>query len=427
MKRTNKVLIFTSSFGEGHKAAARNLQAGMQHATQGQGEVVIADPLHELSERLNIRARDAYLFMINKIPLLYGLLFDDSQKPRVIKDHLRALRFVTHLFPVFEKLIEQHKPDVVCSVYPFYSTLLKSLTDEGKLPPLQKITLITDSITIHPAWLRDLQDTFFVPDQLSKNLLEERAVPAEQIKVFGFPVSLDFALPEKRKSPPSLEDGNSPSILYIGNSNKKDVPTLLKGMLEADSSWRITVTGLGREQKDLELTEKLQAFVCKTGQEHRVKISNWATNMPELLMTHHVVIGKAGGATVNEAISALCPMIINKVVPGQEEGNLQLLRGKEALIAYAEEPHLIVHNLQRAFANNGMLWKQCRQNLQTLSHPDAALKIAKHCLALEPYAKGQDGQDKPQQTQGQRLSERIRVLQEIGLRAIKKGRDIINT
>ena len=46
--------------------------------------------------------------------------------------------------------------------------------------------------------------------------------------------------------------------------------------------------------------------------------------MPELMMSNHLVISKAGSAIVQEAIAARCPMIINQVIPGQEEGNAEL-------------------------------------------------------------------------------------------------------
>jgi len=38
----------------------------------------------------------------------------------------------------------------------------------------------------------------------------------------------------------------------------------------------------------------------------RVRVLGWTNQMPELLMSHHLVIGKAGGATVQEAIAARC-------------------------------------------------------------------------------------------------------------------------
>jgi hypothetical protein len=57
----------------------------------------------------------------------------------------------------------------------------------------------------------------------------------------------------------------------------------------------------------------------------RARIYGWTNQMPRRLMSHHLVIGKAGGAMVQEAIAARCPMIVNQVIPGQEEGNAELI------------------------------------------------------------------------------------------------------
>ena len=60
-------------------------------------------------------------------------------------------------------------------------------------------------------------------------------------------------------------------------------------------------------------------------QGERASHLGWTNQMPELMMSHHLVISKAGGATVQEAIAARCPMIVNQVIPGQEEGNAELI------------------------------------------------------------------------------------------------------
>ena len=96
-------------------------------------------------------------------------------------------------------------------------------------------------------------------------------------------------------------------------------------------------------------------------------------------MTHHVVISKAGGATTQESINALCPMLVNQVVPGQEEGNYELLRRHEAG-ALAETPAALVETLQRAFADDAALWRRWRANLGRLARPAAARDIAAHVL-----------------------------------------------
>ncbi|PYI82923.1 MAG: hypothetical protein DME26_16115, partial [Verrucomicrobia bacterium] len=42
-----------------------------------------------------------------------------------------------------------------------------------------------------------------------------------------------------------------------------------------------------------------------------VLVLGWTNPMPQLMLSNHLVIGKAGGATVQEAIAARCPMIVN--------------------------------------------------------------------------------------------------------------------
>jgi hypothetical protein len=63
-------------------------------------------------------------------------------------------------------------------------------------------------------------------------------------------------------------------------------------------------------------------------------------------MTHHVVISKAGGATTQEAIAARCPMIVNQIVPGQEEGNYELLR-RTGAGALATTPAAVIQSLRQ--------------------------------------------------------------------------------
>ena len=92
-------------------------------------------------------------------------------------------------------------------------------------------------------------------------------------------------------------------------------------------------------------------------------------------MTHHVLISKAGGATTQEAIAARCPMIVNQIVPGQEEGNYELLR-RHDIGALAETPPAVIAALRDAFADSGRVWRQWRDALVPLIRPDAARTIA---------------------------------------------------
>jgi processive 1,2-diacylglycerol beta-glucosyltransferase len=109
-------------------------------------------------------------------------------------------------------------------------------------------------------------------------------------------------------------------------------------------------------------------------------VLGWTDQIPQLLMTHQVVVSKAGGATTQEAIAARCPMIVNQVVPGQEEGNFVLLR-RHGGADLAGTPDAVVNELRRVFASGGAAWRQWRRSLEPLARPDAARTIARHVLA----------------------------------------------
>jgi processive 1,2-diacylglycerol beta-glucosyltransferase len=104
--------------------------------------------------------------------------------------------------------------------------------------------------------------------------------------------------------------------------------------------------------------------------------------MPELLMTHHLLIGKAGGATVQESIAAGTPMLITQVVPGQEEGNARLLfeNGCGALCPTADA---LAAQIEALFASDAAGWRQSQSQIALLAKPDAALRIADFVLAGE--------------------------------------------
>ena len=79
----------------------------------------------------------------------------------------------------------------------------------------------------------------------------------------------------------------------------------------------------------------------------------------------------APAATTQEAINALCPMIVSQVVPGQEEGNYELLR-RHRTGTHAPTPDAVIAALQHAFAHQGRVWREWRKALVPLAHPTAA-------------------------------------------------------
>lgn len=136
----------------------------------------------------------------------------------------------------------------------------------------------------------------------------------------------------------------------------------------------LTVT-VGR---DAELKAELLERTSKVS--NRARVLGWTNQMPQLMMSHHLVISKAGGATVQEAIAARYPVMVNQVIPGQEEGNARLIaEGK--LGAIAEKNKEVVELVEEVFAHKARRWLERRDNLSRISRPDASLRIAELVLS----------------------------------------------
>ncbi len=142
----------------------------------------------------------------------------------------------------------------------------------------------------------------------------------------------------------------------------------------ADLGVDLTVT-IGRAD------ELRPAIETAAAADPNIKVLGWTNQIPRMLQASHLLIGKAGGATVQETIAAACPMIINHVVAGQEEGNAQLIVQTNSGVI-ANSPREVIAQVQRAFADDAKQWREWFANISKLSRPRAALDIAQFLLSL---------------------------------------------
>jgi UDP-N-acetylglucosamine:LPS N-acetylglucosamine transferase/predicted metal-dependent phosphoesterase TrpH len=366
-----KILILTAGFGDGHNAAARSLRDAIELLDED-ARAEILDLFADSYGIFNTLARKTYLGMVQYAPKLWGQFYSLMENPLVEKQ----LGGFTRLQMTLEKILNETQPDCVVSTYPVYGHVVKKIFQNHERP-FKFITVVTDSITINSAWFRAPADFFCVANDASADVLIKNGIPGKQIKALGFPVSPLFA--ENPDDLP-LPVGNEPRrVLYIINTGKKKAGKAIDRLLDIDDVQLTIVTG-----RDAELRAKLVERTRDYGD--RVKVLGWSNNIPELMMSHHLVVSKAGGATVQEAIAARCPMIVNQVIPGQEEGNAELIT-KFNLGAVVEKNKEVAEAVELAFEKRAGLWNEWRKNLEKISHPDAAKSIAELILAESEHEK----------------------------------------
>ena len=359
---TPRLLILTASYGEGHNAAARALACACE-AEHGPGSAHVADIFAEVTPRLNAVSRRAYLGLINRSPRLWSAFYAWADSSRMLPRTFWLLGRERHRLG---ELIARVEPTAICSTFPAYAFMLEKMARDGRCA-VPHFNIVTDSISINSLWWRAACDGWFVPNEDSAEVMRRAGVDSERLHVLGFPVAPYFGEKAGQLSPPDLAAGAAPRVLYIINSGTRHAAETAQQLL-AEDDWEITCA-VGRDEKLRHHLTQLAA-----GRARPAQILGWTDQIPRLLMTHHVVVSKAGGATTQEAIAAHCPMIVNQVVPGQEEGNYELLR-RHGAGTLADTPDAVITTLRLAFADRGRGWRLWHDALVKLARPDAARAI----------------------------------------------------
>jgi processive 1,2-diacylglycerol beta-glucosyltransferase len=361
-----RILILSASFGDGHNAAARSIGDAIELSGEAQTTELV-DLFELASPRLNAVMKKAYQNVVRFAPALWSRVFAVFDNPKLFVPQIRSMRKNR---ACLGELLRKTNPDVVVSTYPVHSHLIAELFRD-RPRSFRLITVITDSISVCAAWFHAPSDVFVVADDSTASVLLGKGVSAEKIRPLGFPVSPLFARGPQTPLPVPT-NGEPVKILYVINTGKSRAGHSLERLLEISNLHLTITTGRNAALKE-RLTYRLRDF------SNRVQVLGWTNEMPKLLMSHHLLIGKAGGATVQETIAAACPMIINQVIPGQEEGNarlIEMLRAGVVARNIKEIPELV----EKAFAGGASQWQKWRANLQKASRPDSASRIAELVL-----------------------------------------------
>ncbi len=366
-KVIKKVLILTTGFGEGHNSAARSLREALELVLP-EAQIEVLDLFESPYGRLNTLVKKAHLGVVRYAPTLWQGIYSLLDHASFADSGIGGL---TRLRVALGEVLRVTQPDCVVSTYPAYAAIIKELFRDHCEKPFRFVTIVTDSISVNAAWHRASSDVFVVANEPTAAVLRAAGADAASIHPLGSPVSSQFAAPESVPLP--LNEDGPIKLLYVINHGKKKYGKVLDRLLENDRVHLTITTGRDPELK-AELQDRFRDY------RDRVQVLGWTNQMPALMLSHHALIGKAGGAIVQEAIAARCPLIINQIIPGQETGNARLVE-QLGLGAVAERNREVPELIADAFGKRAKLWHEWRANLAKVSRPDDALRIAELVLA----------------------------------------------
>ena len=313
-----RILVFSAAFGNGHFRAAEAIIEGIR-LKEPLAEIIHLDFGDFLSKRLNTMAKSIYMEMIRYTPRLWGQFYKKTAKlhPKSIMQ-----RFLNQLGRSdFLKYIQAFEPDLIVCTYPTVSSILAQLRLE-RILHVPVITVITD-YAVHSLWVHTGVDRYMVACQEVKESLVFWGIETHRVHVTGIPVSPKFELEMDRGQIISKLGLNPdlPTFLVMGGVYEGEIVKRISKQL-ADSLVPVqAIIVCGKNEKlyhSLELVSvQARNLIVRLGYVH---------NVEELMEVSDLIITKAGGLTVSEALTKHLPLIIFKPIPGQEVENAQFVQ-----------------------------------------------------------------------------------------------------
>lgn len=372
-----RVMILYASLGMGHISAANALSQAFSHPQFKDIEVLSEDALAYASSVYRNAVIQAYKNSSEKVPQLYKALYegsDISDLERSLDSNLAWAKLELPFFRRLGRLIRETAPDAIVCVQQIPSRLLQLLEPEDKVSKPQYV-VVTDLIA-HSTWLNYGVDGYFLPNDLSANILKQRGVNPALLHITGIPVKLEISKPKSKaemRSRHHLPQDLSVVTLFGGGLNSRRVYAIVSSLLETLTSAMIVVVA-GRNEDLLDTLTDL-----RDSPQVRLRKLGTIDYVDDLIVASDLIITKAGGLITSEILARGTPTIIVDPIPGQEEQNADVIAAAGAGVQLRLLE--MVGPAVKYLLNHPERLDQMRQSALELGKPDAALKIAEHILS----------------------------------------------
>jgi processive 1,2-diacylglycerol beta-glucosyltransferase len=365
--QNEKILILTGNYGEGHLKSAAAIRDSLK-ISHPSAEPIILDVMELTNPYFQSISRYIFLKSVKKLPSVYGYLY---RKTRPVNPFSQFLKKLNHFgLGRLLNVLETMRPKVVISTFPIAAGVMSFLKTHG-LTDVPTATIITD-YTVHSYWVYPLTDLYIVgSDEVKQGLLRHH-ISSNQISVTGIPVRLEFSqfhdsevLKKKHNLDPSL-----PTVLLMGGGLGLFGEGLDKIDAFEQAAVRIQlIIVCGRNEK---LKQQLNTKLKHS--KHRIVIIGYTDCVHELMAVADLLVTKAGGLTISEAMTMELPMIVYKPLPGQEEDNVKYLL-KSGTALHADTIQELVNQISECFLHPNIL-KSMREKSRKTAKRRAGIDAA---------------------------------------------------
>lgn len=311
------ILVLTASFGSGHISVSEAIQSYV-HEVDPSLKIKSVDFYEVVNPIFYKSMYKGYELLIKNGHRLYNMYYyrkneSDALQRMDVASKTNMNRLV--------KYIEEVKPRMVISTFPIctgYMAKYKKMYDR-QLPLATCITDVVDN----NEWLYDENDVYFVATKEIKMKLVNKGILESSIVVTGIPIREKF-----------IKNYSKVSLRYKNGYDKTEQIILMMGgglgLLPNEEAFYIKLHYALPEAKLIVITgnnKNLYQKILKMKKPY-IKVVGYTDKVDEYMKIADLLVSKAGGITLFEAIAIGLPLIIYKPTLGQEVENCSFIEKK---------------------------------------------------------------------------------------------------
>ena len=315
----------------------------------------------------------SYLFLVQRAPWVWFVTYNLMDRQAVFQC-LRALRRWWNLLIAarFVRWLKAEPPQAVVVAH----FLPADVCSAGKRAGWLRAPVIVVVTDWHPHrfWMAPEADAIVVATEEGAAVCRARGLPAERLHVIGIPISgtahgvYDRHALEQHFQ---LQPGRRTVLVTSGGTTVGPFEQVVAALMDLEHDWP------GRMQLLVICGENDAAVrALKQRAEHAampVTILGFIENMAEAMAAAEVIVTKAGGMTLAEALAQGRPLVLYHAIPGQERFNARYVVRRGAAVM-AHRPREVAQAVRRCLEDPAHL-EALGNAAKALSRPRAAERV----------------------------------------------------
>jgi UDP-N-acetylglucosamine:LPS N-acetylglucosamine transferase len=374
-----EILFATIAAGGGHVATAHAMSEAIEHHYPGRFELRVSDYMKEVGvtsvATLDRLHKDLWRFMLR-----YPVLARASQRlmdafPRLTITAQR--RLVRGFARAVAADLRENPPLLIVSNHGLMTAGLAEAKHRYGLE-IPVLSFANELFGICAYWADPRTDHIVVPSEEARRDLVRFGVPESKMSSvgFGYPVRQAFLnVPSKTEAREhlGLEDCFTCLISSGGEGVERNQRELVRVLLNSDVAPQVVVIA-GRNEA---LKKELKALRMS-----RLRIEGFVDDMATYLAASDVFVGKAGPASVYEALVVGRPALVTGYAGINEVGVAHFVESQR-LGCHVKTPRMLLEEVRR-YASNPALLEEVARRCHEMELAAATERLAHHIVR---YAK----------------------------------------